>query len=329
MKNEKKICVVGAGKWGMNHVRTLQSLNSLGGLVELNSDIIESVKIKYPKCKIFSNIDQTFQEDFDGYIVATPAVTHFDLAMKIISKKIPLLVEKPLTLDYESSMKLSKYAQKMDVSLMVGHVLLFHPAFQKMKELVDQGLIGELQYIYSNRLNLGTFRTSENVFWSFAPHDISIFNYFFKQRPTKIESAGIDILQKNIHDSSITTFKYGDKKMGHIFVSWLHPFKEHRFVIVGSNGMLHFEDSLENKPLIHYDKKAEFVDSIPNPKTGEIKNINYKNEEPLTNELKYFISKLDDGKIEIASGESATEVIRILEIATNSLKRKNAKEYQK
>ena len=322
MKKKKKICVVGAGKWGMNHVRTLQSLNSLGGLVELNSEIIESVRIKYPKCKIFSNIDETFQEDFDGYIVATPAITHFDLAMKIISKKIPLLVEKPLTLDYESSVELSKYAQKMNVNLMVGHVLLFHPAFQKIKKLIDSGSIGKLQYIYSNRLNLGTFRTSENVFWSFAPHDIALFNYFFEQKPTSITSNGIDILQNNIHDSSITTFKYDNNKMGHIFVSWLHPFKEHRFVIVGSNGMLHFEDSIKGKPLIHYDKKAEFINSVPNPKSGAMKKIKYKNEEPLTNELKYFISKLNGGKIEIASGESATEVIKILEIATKKLNRK-------
>ena len=242
--------------------------------------------------------------------------------MKIISKKKPLLVEKPLTLDFESANQLCRYAQKMNVKLMVGHILLFHPAFQKIKKIIDSGRLGKLQYMYSNRLNLGTFRTNENVFWSFAPHDIALFNYFFKQKPKIIESRGIDILQKNIHDSSITTFQYDNNKMGHIFVSWLHPFKEHRFVIVGSNGMLHFEDSQENKPLKFYDKKAEFINSVPNPKSGETKLIHYENEEPLKNELKYFISKIDGGKIEIASGESAAEVIRILETATKSLNRK-------
>jgi UDP-2-acetamido-3-amino-2,3-dideoxy-glucuronate N-acetyltransferase len=322
LKNIKKICVVGSGKWGLNHVRTLHELSSLGGVVELNNDIVKLLKKKYPKCKFYSNLQDTFNDNFDGYVIATPAITHFELAMKIISKKKPLLVEKPLTLDFESANQLCRYAQKMNVKLMVGHILLFHPAFQKIKKIIDSGRLGKLQYMYSNRLNLGTFRTNENVFWSFAPHDIALFNYFFKQKPKIIESRGIDILQKNIHDSSITTFQYDNNKMGHIFVSWLHPFKEHRFVIVGSNGMLHFEDSQENKPLKFYDKKAEFINSVPNPKSGETKLIHYENEEPLKNELKYFISKIDGGKIEIASGESAAEVIRILETATKSLNRK-------
>ena len=245
-----------------------------------------------------------YQQNFDGFIIATPASTHYELALKIIKNKKPLLVEKPLTLDSESAVKLCDYAEKMNVKLMVGHVLLFHPAFKKMKQLIKNGKIGEIQYIYSNRLNLGTFRTNENVFWSFAPHDISLFNFFFDQKPLSITSRGVDILQKNIHDSSITSFNYKNNKMGHIFVSWLHPFKEHRFVIIGSKGMLHFEDSLKDKPILFYDKRAEFVNSIPNPRSGGIEKIVYNNEEEaLSNELEYFISNIDNGKIEIANGE--------------------------
>ena len=143
---------------------------------------------------------------------------------------------------------------------------------------------------------------------------------FFEENPISITSRGIDILQKNIQDSSITSFRYDRNKMGHIFVSWLHPFKEHRFIIIGSKGMLHFEDSYDNKPLLFYDKKAEFIDRVPSPKSGEIKRIHYDKEPPLTNELKYFISKLDDGKLEIANGWSGAEVIKTLELATESLK---------
>ena len=192
-----------------------------------------------------------------------------------------------------------------------------------MKSLINEGLIGEMQYIYSNRLNLGTFRKDENVFWSFAPHDISLFNYLFDDTPSKVFSNGLDILQKNIHDITITSFKYGRKKMGHIFVSWLHPFKEHRFVVVGSKGMLHFEDSVENKPLLYYDKKAEFINSVPNPKNGEITDIAFSDDRPLTNELKYFISKLNSEKIEVSSGIEGLDVIKILEDASNSLIVKN------
>ena len=155
---------------------------------------------------------------------------------------------------------------------MVGHLLLFHPAFIKIKNIIDEGKIGEIQYIYSNRLNLGSFRNDENVLWSFAPHDISLFNYFFEEFTIQMYfSNGVDILQKGIHDTSITSFKYDGNKMGHIFVSWLHPFKEHRFVIIGSKGMLHFEDAGESKKLIFYKKSVDLNGDLPISKSdGEI-----------------------------------------------------------
>ena len=156
---------------------------------------------------------------------------------------------------------------------MVGHLLLFHPAFTKIKQFLDDGYLGKLQYIYSNRLNLGTIRSDENVFWSFAPHDISLFQYFFQNNPIEVVSRGIDILQHGIHDSTITSLKYPNNTMGHIFVSWLHPFKEHRFVIVGSKGMIHFEDSLSNKPLLFYDKSVMFKGDIPIAEIGPTKQI--------------------------------------------------------
>ena len=321
LSKKYKLCVVGAGRWGLNHIRTLSDIGSLGGVVDENVVVANKIKLKFPECSFFSSLENSFKNNFDAYIVSTPPDTHYEIAKKIIENKKHVLVEKPLTLNLKDAMDLNVLAKNMNVNLMVGHLLLFHPAFKKIKNLVDNGLLGDLQYIYSNRLNLGSFRNDENVLWSFAPHDIALFNHFFKEMPSKIDSNGIDILQKGIHDTSITSFQYKSNKMGHIFVSWLHPFKEHRFVIVGSKGMIHFEDSQENKPLKFYDKKAEFINSIPNPKSGETKLIHYENEEPLKSELKYFISKIDGGKIEIASGESATEVIRILETATKSLNR--------
>ena len=214
---------------------------------------IEKLKIDYPECKFYDNLDNALDQGFDGFTIATPPAFHFHDAKKIIGSGFHVLVEKPLTLNKQDALELCDLAKQNGINLMVGHLLLFHPAFTKIKQIMDHGDLGKLQYIYSNRLNLGTIRSDENVFWSFAPHDISLFQYFFQNNPTEVVSRGIDILQPGIHDSTITSLKYPNNTMGHIFVSWLHPFKEHRFVIVGSEGMIHFEDSLSNKPLLFYD----------------------------------------------------------------------------
>jgi UDP-2-acetamido-3-amino-2,3-dideoxy-glucuronate N-acetyltransferase len=185
--------------------------------------------------------------------------------------------------------------------------------------MLDNGDLGKLQYMYSNRLNLGTIRTEENVFWSFAPHDIALFQYFTGSTPLQITSNGSDILQPGIHDTTVTTIKYPNNIMGHIFVSWLHPFKEHRFVIIGSQGMIHFEDSREGKPLIFYDKCIDFKGGIPIPKSGSAVNIEYNSAMPLEAELQHFIKHLGSKSMDIANGESAIEVMEILIKATDDL----------
>ena len=321
MKN-LKICVVGAGRWGLNHVKTLNDLNSLGGVVDKNKNVTSEIKKKYTNCLTFSNLESSFEIEFDAYIVATPPKTHFKIAKRIIEKNKHVLVEKPITLDLSDSIKLNNLAKRKNINLMVGHLLLFHPAFVKIKSLINDGSIGDIQYIYSNRLNLGSFRNDENVLWSFAPHDIALLNYYFEDTPSKIVSNGIDILQNGIHDSSITSFFYENKKMGHIFVSWLHPFKEHRFVVIGSKGMLHFEDAGLVKPLVFYDKSVDLNGAIPKSKLGGSYEIEYSKELPLTIQLKYFISKIIEGNVEIADGDSAVGVMKVLNRATESLIKK-------
>lgn len=318
-KNISKICVVGAGKWGINHIKTLYDLGSLGGVVDNDPSKLDFVKKKFSRCDIYDDLDIALMDNFDGFVVSTPPAMHYEIAKKIILKKNHVLIEKPMTLDYKSSLELCALASDMNVNLMVGHLLLFHPAFQKMKKLVESGHIGEIQYIYSNRLNLGTIRDNENVFWSLAPHDISLFNFFFEESPISILADGLDVFGNHIHDTSITTFKYKNNKMGHIFVSWLHPFKEHRFVLVGSKGMLHFEDSIDNKPIIFHDKVVDSVNGKLVAREGDIKKINYPYIKPLTNQLKYFISKLNGEKIELCSGRSGALVVKILEETSKKL----------
>jgi len=318
IKHKKKICVVGAGGWGKNHIRTLSDLDCLAGIVDSNPSQIDKINIDKARVNFHENIDNAFTYDYDGFIVATPSETHFDLGMKIIDKGFPLLIEKPLCLSSKEARILVDLADSRGVNLLVGHVLLFHPAIIKIKDMVDSGLIGSIQYIYSNRLNLGTIRTNENVFWSFAPHDISVFNYFISSPISSVQSFGSDIIQKGIHDSTITSINYQNGVSSHIFVSWLHPFKEHRIVVIGSDGMLSYEDSSEDKKILHYKKGIKFKDGTPMKNDGDTKSIDYDFSFPLTNELVYFINNMDTG-FSISSGKSAIPVIKVLEDASIEL----------
>jgi len=315
----KNICVVGAGKWGKNHISTLNKINCLRGIVEQSINVRNTFKKKYPNVKIFQNIQDAINFGFDGFIVATPAETHYNIAKKIIESKNHVLVEKPITTTYSDAKELNNLAKNNKVNLMVGHLLLFHPAIIKIKSLIDNGKIGKLQYIYSNRLNLGTIRSEENVFWSFAPHDISLLQYFIQDFPLNIVSNGGAFIQKDIHDTTMSFFEYPNNIRAHIYVSWLHPFKEHRLVIIGSEGMISYEDSDTDKDIKFYDKKYILNDEIPVKKDGHSTIINYKKDLPLENELKYFISHLNDDFIDIANGDAAVEVVKILEEATKSL----------
>jgi UDP-2-acetamido-3-amino-2,3-dideoxy-glucuronate N-acetyltransferase len=309
----KNICVIGGGRWGQNHIRTLFEMGNLGGIVEANPKRLRELLEQYP-VKGFQDVEMALKENFDGFTIAAPAPLHYDIAKLLLEHGKSVLVEKPMTLSSETSLELVELAKAKGAQLMVGHVLLFHPAIVKIKELIDNGKIGELYYIYSNRLNLGTVRTEENVFWSFAPHDISVLNYFVGEVSQCIESKGAKFLQKNVYDYTMTQLTYPNNIHAHIFVSWLHPFKEHRMVVIGSRGMISFEDSSPEKEIKFYNKHIEFEQGIPIKVENPTEIIPYEKKQPLTEELKYFVENLDK-KIEIADGRSGYEVVKVLEKA--------------
>ena len=309
----KSICVIGGGRWGQNHIRTLFEMGNLGGIVEANPKRLQELMEQYP-VKGFQEVEMALKENFDGFTIAAPAPLHYDIAKLLLEHGKSVLVEKPMTLSSETSLELVELAKTKGAQLMVGHVLLFHPAIVKIKELIDNGKIGELYYIYSNRLNLGTVRTEENVFWSFAPHDVSVLNYFVGEVSQCIESKGAKFLQKNVYDYTMTQLTYPNNIHAHIFVSWLHPFKEHRMVVIGSRGMISFEDSSPEKEIKFYNKHIEFEQGIPIKVENPTEIIPYKQKQPLTEELKYFVENLDK-KIEIADGRSGYEVVKVLEKA--------------
>ena len=306
---------------GKNHIRTLFNLNALGGVVDHDKKILVSSLEKYPNIKKHQNLNDALLSNYDGYIVATPATTHFEIAKQIIKSEKHVLIEKPMTLSISDAEELVALAEKNKVNVLVGHVLLFHPAIIKIKELINKGYIGELQYIYSNRLNLGKVRTQENVFWSLAPHDIAIFQYLTGSNPKKVNAKGSTFLQEGIPDSTLTQFEYDNNIRGHIFVSWLHPFKEHRLVVIGSEAMISFDDSLIDKPLKLYSKKIDLKSGVPEKIDGPVEIIPFQKKMPLEIELEYFLDHLMDKKLEISNIYHGLEVVKILVKASEQLLR--------
>jgi UDP-2-acetamido-3-amino-2,3-dideoxy-glucuronate N-acetyltransferase len=314
-----KLAVIGGGNWGKNHIKTLHELGVLGGIIEANPQTLDGFKKQYPQAQTFAKVTEAGALDFDGYTVATPAETHFKIAKYLLEHDKHVLVEKPITLTTADARELCVLAKQRRKILMVGHVMLFHPAIMKMQELIRAGKIGKLQYLYSNRLNLGTVRTEENILWSFAPHDISLFQFFIGQMPDKVISAGGAFVQPSIHDSTMTILSYPQNVVGHIFVSWLHPFKEHRLVVIGSKGMLSYEDSSPKKELLYYEKGIDIVGGQPVKRDGAIEAIAYDKAQPLANELQAFMAAMGGGANDVASGEKGLEVLAILEQAQASL----------
>ena len=175
-----------------------------------------------------------------------------------------VFVEKPLCLKYEDGKELRKLANIKKLKLMVGHLLLYHPAYRKLREKIHEGIVGQVRYIYSNRLSLGKLRKEEDVLWSFAPHDISMILDLVNEKLTSVEAFGASYLHKKVKDTTITLLKFKIKIKAHIFVSWLHPYKDQRLVIVGEKGMLVFADVLDNKnKLLFYDHDVRWDGNIP------------------------------------------------------------------
>ncbi|OPZ74145.1 MAG: Inositol 2-dehydrogenase [Firmicutes bacterium ADurb.Bin456] len=311
MQQNRKICVIGGGRWGQNHIRTLFQMGHLAGIVETNQRRLADLLALYP-VRGFTDLDAALKEGFAGYILAAPAEAHYSIGKKLLGRGLNVLIEKPMALSSGQSQELVEIAERTKARLMVGHVALFNPAIKKIKELIDSGRLGRLYYLYSTRLKLGTIRTEEDVFWSFAPHDVSVLDYLTGAPAVGIAAKGAKFLQDNICDVAMVQLTYPGNVRAHIFVSWLHPFKEQRLVVVGSEGMVSFDDASSEKNLLYYKKRVDWVEGKPVVAglPGEI--IPYQKSRPLTEELRYFIANLDK-TIEIASGKSGHEVVKVLE----------------
>lgn len=230
-----------------------------------------------------------------------------------------VFVEKPLALRYPDGERLVYLAKKMDKVLMVGHLLEFHPAILKLKQLIESGELGKIFYIYSNRLNLGRVRREENILWSFAPHDIAVILRLIGDSPLEVVATGGAYLQPNIADVTVTNLHFDNGVRAHIFVSWLHPYKEHRLVIIGSKKMAVFNDAVEHDKLLLYDQGIEWVNGELTPRTGPGTTVEFEPGEPLRAECKHFIDCIQHRSRPRTDGPSALRVLNVLQACQRSL----------
>lgn len=319
---EPNVAVIGAGNWGRNHIRVLHQLGALAAICEAQPEIRDGISDGYPDVPVFSDPRAMFEQvpAIDAAVVATPSATHAEIARTVIAAGKHVLVEKPISLTVEDGLSVMRLADEKNVVLMVGHLLLYHPVFNALEDFVAKGGLGELRYAYSNRLNLGKIRKEENALWSFAPHDVSMLLRLFGAMPTRVVANGGAWLKRGVADTSLTHMCFPDGRQAHIFVSWLHPFKDHKLVLVGDRGMLVFDDVAKGPDkLLFFDHKVGWQDELPVVDKADGKALPYGSDEPLQCELNEFLTCIRTGNRPRSDGAEGMRVLSVLDACGRAL----------
>lgn len=320
---QPSLLLVGSGNWGKNLVRNFHALGVLHTICDINETLLNTYSKSYSDVITTSNYITALQHPAISKVaIAAPAAQHYILAMQALKAGKDVYVEKPLCLDCSDGDKLVAQAAQQGSILMVGHLLQYHPYIQLLQELVTSGELGRLQYIVSNRLNLGSIRTEENALWSFSPHDISvILSLCGNHLPEQVRCIGGSYLSKNISDLSVLTMRFKEDLRAHIHVSWLHPFKEQKLVVIGSSGMVVFDDI---KPW--HEKLALYRQPIVWPHEGipQINRsppvfLNISQSEPLHNECLHFLTCCQNRHQPKTDGHEGLRVLKVLQAAQSSL----------
>jgi UDP-2-acetamido-3-amino-2,3-dideoxy-glucuronate N-acetyltransferase len=324
MAKKIRVAVIGAGHWGKNLVRNFAELGALRTICDVNKENLKQYLDKYPDIRLAELYQEVLEdENIVGMVIATPAVTHYELAKQALIVGKHVFVEKPLALNLSDAEELVSLAQGKNLVLMVGHLLEYHPAINKLKEIINEGVLGKINYIYSHRLNLGKVRNEENILWSFAPHDISVIRLLLGEEPHQVTSVGANYLNPEVADVTISTLSFKSGVKAHIFVSWLHPFKEQRLVVIGDRKMAVFEDNAKDKLKI-YDQGFEWKNRMPVPRKNGASKVDFDSIEPLKAECAHFIECIKEGNIPKTNGESGIKVLRILKACQQSLENNGA-----
>jgi UDP-2-acetamido-3-amino-2,3-dideoxy-glucuronate N-acetyltransferase len=318
--NRVNICVVGCGHWGKNLARNFSMLGHLHSICESGAERLQSFAALYPTAKPYARLEDALADsELDAVALATPAEEHCKMALAALRAGKDVFVEKPLTLDWKDGVEMVDTAHSLGRILMVGHLLRYHPAILKVQELVARESFGRIEYIYSNRLSMGKIRREENALWSFAPHDISVILALVGQLPIQVTATGGAYLQPNIADVTVSNLLFDRGTRSHIFVSWLHPYKEQRLVVVGSKQMVVFEDTRPDDKLILYDKRIEWKDGVIEGAKTQGVPVPFDTDEPLRRECQHFIDCVGERRQPLTPGEEGVRVLQVLQACQRSL----------
>jgi predicted dehydrogenase len=321
-----RVGVIGAGGWGINHVRVLATEPACRALVVHDADPARAATVHEvaPHARLAATLDELLGA-VDAVVIATPAASHVELALRALDAGLHVLIEKPLALAVAEGRRVEAAARAAARVAMVGHLMVFHPVVRRLRELVRGGSLGAPYYLQATRVNLGRLRTDETALWCFGPHDLSMFDYILNEQPIEVTACGQAVLQPGIEDVVFVTLRYATGVLANIHLSWLHPRKERRLTLVCSNQMAEFDDVARDKLKIYdrgYDRPPEFKQfaDFLTLRDGDVHIPNVPMVEPLRAELRHFLDCIAHGRRPETDLASALRVLAVLETAQESLR---------
>ena len=301
-----RIAQVGLGQWGKNLARNFDQLAELVWLCDVDDERRAQAAQSYPSALVTSSFDDVLaDESVEAVVVATPVPTHYELARRALEAGKHVFVEKPPAMRGAEMEELCELAEERNRVLMPGHLLLYHPGVQKLKEIVDSGELGEVLYVYGNRQNLGTFRTNENALWSLGVHDLSVLLYLIDEEPSEVRAHGNAFLSRGVEDVVFCYLRFPSGKMAHMHLSWLDPHKIRRITVVGNERMAVFDDMERDRKITVYDNWRT--------RTGDIYSPTVEATEPLRRECEHFLRLVAGEGEPHRAARDAIPVVRALD----------------
>ena len=326
VKSDTSVGVVGCGYWGRNLVRNYFELGALGAICDVQQSNLDEMQRAHPAPATLNYQEMLAMPEIQGVVIAAPASQHFTLARAALRAGKDVFVEKPLALQVEEGEELVQIAKKRSRILMVGHLLHYHPAVNELWRILQAGELGRVEYISSSRLNLGKLRTEEDILWSFAPHDISVILHLLNEVPTEVSAQGASYLNHSLADITLSVLSFASGVKAHVFVSWTHPYKEQKLIVVGDRQMAVFDDTETERKLVLYPHRFDWVNRVPVARKAEGRAVPVPEKEPLRAECEHFLECIRERKSPRTAGAEGVRVLQILHACGKSMEKRGRPE---